>query len=128
MSAELNTLVWVLALQLIMWVPYTLNLIMVRGLVDAVGYPDDPKPMAGWAQRMKAAHYNAVENLVVFVALVLVANTAGISNDTTVLACTVYLWARVAHLVCYTLAIPWARTLTFAVSWAAMVAIVVQLL
>jgi uncharacterized MAPEG superfamily protein len=128
MSAELSTLVWVLALQLLMWVPYILNLIMVRGLVDAVGYPDNPKPIADWAQRMKAAHYNAVENLVVFVALVLVANAASISNDTTVLACTVYLWARVAHLLSYTFAIPWARTLTFAVSWAAMIAILVQLL
>jgi uncharacterized MAPEG superfamily protein len=128
MSAELRTLVWVLALHLIIWLPYILNLIMVRGIVDAVGYPDNPKPMAGWAQRMKAAHYNAVENLVVFVALVLVANAAGISNDITVLACTVYFWARVAHLVSYTLAIPWVRTLTFAVSWVAMVAIVVQLL
>jgi uncharacterized MAPEG superfamily protein len=128
MSAELNTLVWVLALQLVMWVPYVLNLIMVRGIVDAVGYPDSPKPMADWAQRMKAAHYNAVENLVVFVALVLVANVAGISNDTTVLACTVYFWARVAHVVSYTFAIPWVRTLTFATSWMAMIAMVVQLL
>ena len=128
MSAELNTLVWVLALQLIIWVPYIINLIMVRGLVDAVGYPDNPKPMADWAQRMKSAHYNAVENLVVFVALVLVAHAASIINDTTVLACSVYLWARVAHLLSYTFAIPWVRTLTFAVSWVAMVAIVMQLL
>jgi|GEM_PF-5613590 len=29
MSAELGTLVWVLALQLIMWVPYILNVVMV---------------------------------------------------------------------------------------------------
>lgn len=128
MSIELRTLVWVLALQLVMWLPYILNLIMVRGLVDAVGYPDNPKPMAKWAQRMKAAHYNAVENLVVFAALVMVGNVAGISNDLTVLACGVYFWARVAHLVSYTLGIPWVRTLSFAASWAAMVAFVVQLL
>lgn len=128
MSAELGTLVWVLALQLIMWVPYILNVVMVRGLVDAVGYPANPKPMADWAQRMKAAHSNAVENLVVFAALVFVANVAGISNDTTVLACTVYFWARVVHFVSYTLGVPWVRTLAFAVSWAAMVAILVQLL
>ncbi|MCJ7592229.1 MAG: MAPEG family protein [Woeseiaceae bacterium] len=128
MSAELGTLVWVLALQLIMWVPYILNVVMVRGLVDAVGYPANPKPMADWAQRMKAAHSNAVENLVVFAALVFVANVAGISNDTTVLACTVYFWARVVHFVSYTLGVPWVRTLAFAVSWAAMVAILMQLL
>ncbi len=128
MSAELGTLVWVLALQLIMWVPYILNVVMVRGLVDAVGYPANPKPMADWAQRMKAAHSNAVENLVVFAALVFVANVAGVSNDTTVLACTVYFWARVVHFVSYTLGVPWVRTLAFAVSWAAMVAILMQLL
>jgi len=84
--------------------------------------------MADWAQRMKAAHSNAVENLVVFAALVFVANVAGISNDTTVLACTVYFWARVVHFVSYTLGVPWVRTLAFAVSWAAMVAILMQLL
>ena len=128
MSAELNTLVWVLVLQLLMWVPYILNTIMVRGLVDAVGYPENPKPLAPWAQRMKAAHYNAVENLVVFAALVFVANAAGVSNDTTVLACTVYFWARVVHLVAYTLGIPWVRTLAFATSWLAMLAIAVPLL
>ena len=45
-------------------------------LPDAVGYPATPKPLAPWAQRMKAAHYNAVENLVLFAALVLVAEQA----------------------------------------------------
>jgi uncharacterized MAPEG superfamily protein len=64
---------------------------MVRGLIDAVGYPDDPKPLAAWAARMKAAHYNAAENLAIFAALVLVANVAGVSNDTTALACNVYI-------------------------------------
>jgi len=101
---------------------------MVRGLVDAVGYPDQPKPLAGWATKMKAAHYNAVENLVVFATLVLIANAAGISNDTTVMACNVYFWARLVHLVSYTLAIPWVRTLAFAVGWICQVLIILQLL
>ena len=60
--------------------PYIVNLIIVRGLIDAVGYPDDPKPISAWATRMKAAHSNAVENLVVFVALVLITSAAGISK------------------------------------------------
>ena len=128
MSAELNTLVWVLVLQLLMWVPYILNTLMVRGLVDAMGYPENPKPLAGWAQRMKAAHYNAVENLVVFAALVLIANAAGVSNDVTVMACKVYFWARVVHLLSYTMAIPWVRTLAFAVGWGCQIAIILQLL
>jgi uncharacterized MAPEG superfamily protein len=128
MTSELMSLTWVLALQLVMWLPYILNLIMVRGLLDAVGYPADPKPLAGWAERMKKAHYNSVENLVAFAALVLVANAAGISNDTTVLACEVYFWARLVHLIAYTAAIPWVRTLAFAAAWVCQVAILLQLL
>ena len=128
MTPELTSLTWVAALSAVMWVPYILNAIMVRGLVDAVGYPDNPKPMASWAERMKSAHYNAVENLVLFATLVLVAHAAGISNQTTVLVCEVYFWARLVHLAAYTFGIPWVRTLAFATGWVACVALLVELL
>jgi uncharacterized MAPEG superfamily protein len=128
MSPELTSLSWVAALAAIMWVPYVLNSIMVRGLVDAVGYPEDPKPLAPWAQRLKAAHYNSVENLVLFATLVLVANAAGISNETTVLVCNVYFWARVVHVFAYTLGIPWVRTLAFLAGWISCVALLIELL
>ncbi len=126
MTSELTSLVWVVALSAVMWVPYILNTIMVRGLVDAVGYPENPKPVAPWAMRMKAAHYNAVENLVVFATLVLVLNAVGVSNETTVLACEVYFWARLVHYVVYAAGIPWVRTLSFAVSWLCSIALLVQ--
>ncbi|MBT8089035.1 MAG: MAPEG family protein [Gammaproteobacteria bacterium] len=128
MTSELTVLTWVVTLNAVMWIPYIINTIMVRGLIDAVGYPDAPKPLSGWATKMKAAHYNAVENLVVFAALVLIANAAGVSNEITVLACQVYFWARVVHLLSYTMAIPWVRTLAFAVGWVCQVAIILQLL
>lgn len=128
MTPELTSLTWVAALSAIMWIPYILNAIMVRGLVDAVGYPTDPKPLAPWAQRMKAAHYNSVENLVLFATLVLVAHAAGVTNDTTVLVCEIYFWARVVHLVAYTLGIPWVRTLAFAAGWISCVALLFELL
>jgi len=128
MTSELMSLTWVVALSTVMWVPYVLNTIMVRGLVDAVGYPDNPKPLAPWAARMKMAHYNAVENLVVFAALVLMLNAVDVSNSTTVLACNIYFWARFAHLAVYTFGIPWLRTLSFAVSWLCIVALIVQLI
>lgn len=128
MTSELMSLTWVAALTTVLWIPYILNTIMVRGITDAVGYPADPKPLAPWATRMKAAHYNAVENLVVFAAVVLTLHAAGISNDTTVLACTVYFWARVAHFLVYGFGIPWLRTITFAVGWISTVALILQLL
>jgi uncharacterized MAPEG superfamily protein len=128
MSAELTSLTWVIALTAVFWVPYILNTIMVRGLIDAVGYPADPKPIAPWAMRAKAAHYNAVENLVLFAALVLILNTIGISNETTVMACKVYFWARLVHYLVYTAGIPWVRTLSFTVGWLCIVALLVQLI
>lgn len=128
MTSELLSLVWVTALTAVLWVPYILNTIVARGLVDAVGYPADPKPLAGWAQKLKCAHYNAVENLVVFATLVLVANAAGVSNETTVLACSVYFWARLVHAVAYTFAIAWVRTLGFAVGFVCQAAILLQLI
>ena len=128
MTSELESLAWVAALSAIMWIPYIVNTITVRGLMDAVGYPEDPKPLAPWAERMKKAHYNSVENLVLFATLVLVAHAAGISNETTVLVCKIYFWARVVHLVSYTMGIPWVRTLAFAAGWLCCVALLVELL
>ena len=128
MTPELMSLTWVAALSAIMWIPYILNAVMVRGIADAVGYPENPKPLAPWAQRMKAAHYNSVENLVLFATLVLVAHAAGINNATTVLVCQVYFWARVVHLVAYTLGIPWVRTLAFAAGWISCVALIIELI
>jgi uncharacterized MAPEG superfamily protein len=127
MTSELMSLTWVTALTAIMWMPYILNTIAVRGLLDAVGYPDEPKPLASWAVRMKAAHYNAIENLAVFAALVLIANAAGISNATTVLACQLYFWARLVHFLAYSFGIPWVRTLAFAVGFGCQAALVLQL-
>ncbi len=126
MTSELMILIWVAALTAVMWAPYIMNMIMVRGLVDAVGYPDNPTPLAPWAARAKAAHNNSVENLVVFAAVVLVLNAADISNDTTILACQGYFWARLAHYIVYTAGIPWLRTLTFAASWLCIVTLIVQ--
>ncbi len=128
MTSELTMLTWVTLLTAVMWVPYILNTIMVRGLTNAVGYPDNPAPLAGWATKAKAAHYNAVENLVVFATVVLVAHAAGVSNDVTVMACNVYFWARLVHYLSYTFAIPWVRTLAFAVGWLCQVLIILQVL
>jgi uncharacterized MAPEG superfamily protein len=118
MSVELKYLALVATLTALLWVPYILNAIMVRGLVEAVGYPTNPKPLALWALRLKAAHYNAVENLAVFAALVLVAGVAGIHSPAIATAACVYFWARVVHAVAHTLGVPWVRTLSFLVGFA----------
>ncbi|MDO8595359.1 MAG: MAPEG family protein [Sulfuricaulis sp.] len=121
MKLELLWLAFVTIFTAILWIPYILDRIAVRGLMDAVGYPENPKPQSPWARRLQAAHANAVENLVIFAALVLTAVAAGVSNNATLLACEVYFWARVAHALAYTFAVPWARTLAFAVGFGSQV-------
>jgi uncharacterized MAPEG superfamily protein len=128
MKTELLYLTLVTALTGLLWVPYILDRIVTRGLLDAVGYPANPKPQSPWAVRLMRAHDNAVENLVVFAALVLVANAVGVSNGTVAGAAVVYFWARVVHAVAYTFGVPWLRTLAFTVGFVAQAAIALQIL
>ena len=53
---------------------------------------------------------------------------AAVSNETTVLACQLYFWARLVHYVVYAAGIPWVRTLSYAASWLCIVALILQLL
>ena len=128
MSTELTYLAVVAALTGLMWIPYILDTIRARGLLGAVGYPENPAPLAPWAARMKAAHANAIENLAVFAALVLIADAAGVGNAATALACQVYLWARIVHFLAYTARIPWVRTLAFVAGFGCQMTIAWQLL
>lgn len=113
MKPELTYLALVTALTGLMWIPYVLDRFAVWGIPDTVGYPENPKPQTPWARRMEAAHANAVENLVVFAALVLAASVAGISNSATAFAAALYFWSRLVHVIAYTFAVPWVRTLAF---------------
>lgn len=128
MKTELIYLVYVTLLTGLLWIPYILNRLLVRGISETAGYSDHPKPQSPWAQRLMKAHANAVENLVIFATLVLTANALGVSNETIALSSVVYFWARIVHAVSYTLSIPWVRTLGFLTGVGAQVAIAIQLL
>jgi uncharacterized MAPEG superfamily protein len=123
MSRELFWLTLTTAMTGLFWVPYILDRVMVRGLMGALDNPSPrAKPQSAWAQRMMAAHTNAVEGLVIFGILVLTLHTLGISGRTTAIACAVYFWARLAHFVVYTAGIPVLRTLAFTVGFLAQAA------
>lgn len=128
MKTELLYLTFVAVFTGLLWVPYILDRVAVRGLVDAVGYPENPKPQSAWAQRLMKAHGNAVENLVVFAALVLVAHAVGVTNAAIAGASVVYFWARVVHAVAYTFGVPWVRTLAFSVGFFSQAVVAWQIL
>ena len=128
MKTELLYLALVTAFTGLLWVPYILDRVMVRGLMEAVSYPENPKPQSPWAQRLMKAHLNAVENLVVFAPLVLLAQATGVSSAAIATAAVVYFWARVVHAVGYTFAVPWVRTLAFTVGFLAQATVAWQLI
>ena len=128
MKPELFYLALVTALTGLLWVPYIVDRLLVRGLLDAVGYPENPKPQSPWARRLMKAHSNAVENLVVFAPLVLLAHATGITGPAIATSAAVYFWARLVHALAYTFAVPWVRTLSFTAGFLAQACIAWQLL
>jgi uncharacterized MAPEG superfamily protein len=125
MTRELLWLTLTVILTGVLWIPYTLDRIMVRGLMGAMANPTrNDTPQSAWAQRLYFAHTNAVENLVVFAALVLILDGMGHSTMSTAIACAVYFWARLAHVIIYALGIPVLRTLAFTVGFLAQAVLV----
>jgi uncharacterized MAPEG superfamily protein len=124
MSKELMWLTLTVVMTGLMWIPYTLDRVMVRGLMGAMANPSrNDKPQSPWAQRLYFAHTNAIENLVIFAALVLILDSLGHATESTAIACAVYFWARLAHVVVYTMGVTVLRTLTFTVGFLAQAAL-----
>ena len=82
--------------------------------------------LTGWGGRATRAHRNMLENLVLFAALVLVAVTAGKTNDMTLLGAQLFIWARLAYAAIYVAGIIWLRTAAWAVSMAGLIVIFAQ--
>ena len=120
MTRELFWLTWTVILTGLLWIPYIINRSQIRGLTGTMANPTrNAKPHAPWATRLMFAHDNAVENLVIFAPLVLILAQIDYSTPWTVYACAVYFWARVAHLIVYTMGLPVFRTLAFTVGFLA---------
>ncbi|MBC8239519.1 MAG: MAPEG family protein [Alphaproteobacteria bacterium] len=127
MSTDLVFLAWSAALCGMLWVPYIVERVLNWGLVDAVGYPDNPPEAASWARRAQRAHLNLAENLPVFATLALIAHAAGVANEMTALGSALFFYARLAHAIVFIIGISWLRTLSFVVSWVGMLLIFLQI-
>lgn len=123
MTTDLTMLAWTAGFTAILWIPYIVARIQTYGAPRTLAYTADSEPLPPWAEKAKKAHYNAVENLAPFAALVLVAQAAGAANSTTATASVVYFWARVAHYFGAISGVPYVRTLTFTIGWIAIMVI-----
>lgn len=109
-------------------------LVAATGANQAVGLPtlagnrEGLPELKGWAGRAKRAHFNMVENLVLFAALVLIAVAAGKANAMTAMGAMIFFWARVAYAVIYVAGIAWLRTAAWFVAVIGLALIAIELL
>ena len=130
LSPELRWLTYTVLMTALFWVPYILNRLATRGVWKAISskMPETGETPTLWAKRAMSAHTNAVENLIVFAPVVLIASAVGVSTPATQTAAAVYFFARLIHFLVYTLGVPVIRTLSFTVGWVAQMVIIVSIL
>lgn len=127
MTTDLSMLAWTTLFTVLLWIPYILAHIRNVGAKAALTYTSEDTPLPPWAARARKAHYNAIENLAPFAAVVLVAHLAGAANEATAAAAVVYFIARIAHFFLYVAAVPFGRTTAFTVGWLAILCIFWQI-
>lgn len=127
MTTELTMLLYSTLLFFVIIMIQALLGIGQNGLAAQAGSRDglaDPNVLRQRLQRLSA---NMQENLVMFAAVVLIAQLAGVANDTTALGASLFFFARVAHAIVYGFGWPWIRPVCWAVAIAGMFMIVSQL-
>ena len=127
MSIELKLLVWSCALALAQMVAAATGAQLQVGLPPLAGNREGMPELTGFAGRAVRAHRNLLESLVLFAALVLVAQVSGKTNATTALGAQLFFWGRLAYAPVYWIGVPWLRTGVWAVSIAGLLMILVQL-
>jgi uncharacterized MAPEG superfamily protein len=128
MTTELTLLIWAVALTFVQVLVAVAGATLQVGLPRLAGNREGLPELTGWAGRAQRAHWNMIENLPLFAALVLVAHAGGISTSMTVLGAQLFIWARLAYAIIYVAGIPWLRTASWAVSVVGLLLIFLQLI
>ena len=127
MTIEMTMLVYCVVLTFIIIMIPACMAIMANGLAVMAGPRDnlpEPSPMAARANRLRI---NMLENMALFVPLILVANAAGIATASTVLGAQLFFFGRIAHGLFYLVGWPWVRTGAYAVSLVGMILVALAL-
>ncbi len=117
MSGELFWLTLTVGLCLVIWIPYTALYGGIVGLKSGTTDTPPTERLPVWAQRCHRAHMNLLETLLPFATLVLILQVTAKADSSTATAAAVFFFARVAHIILYTLGVPFLRTPAFAISW-----------
>jgi uncharacterized MAPEG superfamily protein len=128
MSPDVKLLLWSIALTFVQVLVAVGGATLQVGLPTLAGNREGLGELRGWAGRAQRAHRNMLENLPLFIALVLIAQIAGRTNAMTLLGAQLFFWGRLVYSVIYVAGLPWLRTLAWTVSVVGLVLIFLQLL
>ena len=129
MTQELYWLVLSILVTSLLWVPYIINRLLEHGILVGLWDPEGiTDTNVGWAKRLMAAHVNAVENLVIFAPLVILIHMLELNSSWTETAALLFFFARLAHVVLFTLKVPVLRIIAFCAGFAAQMMLVFTLL
>lgn len=128
MTIELQILVWTVALAFMQMLVAVVGAALHLDIATLTGNRETLPEPKGWAGRASRAQYNMLENLALFVPLVLVAQIAGRTNATTALGAEIFFAARMIYAFVYVAGIPYLRTLVWLVSVIGLILIFSQLL
>ena len=113
MSVELLMLVYSAGLFFIIIAVQAGLAIQQNGLMAQAGSRDElPEPTV-LRKRLQRLTANMQENLVLFAIVVLAAHAGGLSNETTALGASLFLYARIAHAIVYAFGWPMIRPLFY---------------
>ncbi|MBT4046148.1 MAG: hypothetical protein HOF11_21790 [Rhodospirillaceae bacterium] len=127
MTVELSMLFWAVVLTFGQVVVAVLLAIAQVGLPALAGNREDVTTSA-MAGRAKRAHQNMLESLILFAALVLIVQVAGLNDANTALGAQIFVIARLVHAVVYLVGIPWLRTAVWAASAVGLVMIALPII
>lgn len=116
MTVELTYLLYSVILTFVLIMIPASKLILERGLAIQAGSRDNVPEASVFTRRSQRLAANMLENMALFVPIVLIAHAAGVSNETTVLGTQIFLTARIAHAVIYLAGWPWLRPVAWAVA------------
>jgi uncharacterized MAPEG superfamily protein len=128
MTVELLMLAYSAVLFLVVIVAQAGLAISQNGLMVQAGSRDNLQEPTVLRKRLQRLTGNIQENLVIFAIVILVANAAGVSNDTTVLGASIFFYARVAHAIIYAFGWPMIRPLFYFASLYGIVIILLEIL
>ena len=112
----------------ILWIPYVTERFLRLGIKQTCGYNNNTVNISEWAIRAKQAHFNLVENLILFGILIFILSSLNLSNYLTQIGSTVFFYSRLLHYFCYLFKIPWFRTGFFLLSWISLVILSIQII